>query len=261
MPRRWGNEGHAAFMHAMAGYIERAKLDLEEFREQTSCPQYIVRAIKPVDRLIYPERSRILNVPQEPTFEPIPKLHIHAVLAEACCARPRILEPMRFMRTIPGARCTTGPMIPPDADVAILQRPRYPVLDSLAVATGHAENRILIAEIDDDPTSELYLQGKPFDPMVFRSVHAVQCSTEAIAEICRKYNSNVMVFENQITELPPFIPDDSSGGTPNAGIFFGAQNRQSRLGSRSCQPSTGSPMIRIAWCGSRSFMIESSTTP
>ena len=40
--------------------------------------------------------------------EPMPKLHIHAVLAEGCCARPRILEPFAMMGTVPGVKCTSS---------------------------------------------------------------------------------------------------------------------------------------------------------
>jgi len=150
-----------------------------------------------------------------------PKLHIHAVEAEDCCARPRIREPFAMLGTIPGVRCTTTGSIPVAADILILQRKQL-LINYASIWRDH----LLIAEIDDDPTSPVYLDGTTFNPMAFKAVHAVQCSTEAIADIVRQWNPNVMVFPNQIAELPPFAADDSSGGTPNAGIFFGAQNRR-----------------------------------
>ncbi len=86
------------------------------------------------------------------------------------------------------------------------------------------ERAILIAEIDDDPTSPIYTHGQPFDPMPLKAVHAVQCSTEAIAEIVRPFNPHVMVFPNQIAEMGP-LRDAAEDN--HVTIVFGAQNRES----------------------------------
>ena len=69
------------------------------------------------------------------------------------------------------------------------------------------------------------------DPMALKAVHAVQVSTEPLAEIVRQWNPNVMVFENQIAELPAW---DLVENSPMEGIrptiFYGATESPSRLG-------------------------------
>ncbi len=188
--------------------------------------QYLVRAVKP-STMIYggPAGNGMSQaILDQPMVEVISKLNIHAVLAEACCARPRILEPMSMLRTIPGVKCTAWPRHLPETskpEIWIQQRERDFDIERQHTLLGLAS--IVIAEIDDDPTSPQYNHGQPFDPMPLKAVHAIQCSTEALAEVCRQFNPNVMVFENQIAELPE-LPERSSD---IPWIFFGAQNRQS----------------------------------
>jgi SAM-dependent methyltransferase len=160
--------------------------------------QYLARAIKP---------------PAE-----IKPLHIHAVLAEECCARPRILEPFAMLGTIPGARCTTGPLsdLAYVGDGGICIQQRFRTID-LGWQRNLARRLLLIAELDDEP------EAIGVDPMALKAVHAVQVSTEPLAEIVRQWNPNVMVFPNQIAELPPWGDMDSDS---NIHIFYGAQNRQ-----------------------------------
>lgn len=173
--------------------------------EQTGLPkemrayQYIVRAIKP---------SCSVDV--------IPKLHIHAVIAEDCCARPRIHEPFAMLRTIPGVKCTTD-TCKEQPDIEIQQRKRE--LSMTSQRWLAARGVLLIAEVDDLP------EAIGMDPIALKAVHAVQCSTEALAEVCRRYNPNVVVFPNQIAELPPF--HERSADPMEVNLFFGAQNRQS----------------------------------
>ncbi len=183
--------------------------------------QYIVRAIKPspVPGYTTPEGK-------EPFVQIIPakQMHIHAITAEECCARPRIHEPFAMLRTMPGVRCTVDNFIPRAAEIVILQRQRK-------LWCSHDDiinfNGLFIAEIDDDPAA---LQGMSDDNYaVLRAVHAVQCSTERVAETCREFNPHVAVFENQIAELSPFNepPEVAYIRDPAPFIFYGAQNRQS----------------------------------
>ncbi len=200
--------------------------------------QYIVRAIKPsmveafkLDDRGYPDGPHIVPCP-------IPKLHIHAVTAEACCARPRILEPFAMLGTIPGVKCTAGldnATPHPPGQIMIQQRFRYLDLgcQKLHLDTGW----LIVAEIDDEPgalwspfhagtlfSSPIVYEKEPVDIFCWlRAVHAIQCSTEALAEVCRRYNPNVVVFENQIAELGP---PPNRGNPKTLGLFFGAQNRE-----------------------------------
>ena len=192
--------------------------------------QYVVRAIKPIKEMTIEDceagqekRRHMLAIRGVFGPKPIPKLHIHAVTAEDCCARPRIHEPFAMLSTIPGVRCSTadrmdGPSVNQREDerlVWIQQRHRRIDLDDQDTLLG--SGKLIIAEVDDMP------EAIGMDPMALKAVHAVQCSTEALAEVCRKYNPNVMVFENQIAELEPLRTRE-----PNnvVGLFFGAQNRE-----------------------------------
>lgn len=170
-------------------------LDLKRMRPL----QYLMRAVKPPAK--------------------ITPLHIHAVTAEECCTRPRIREPFAMMATVPGVRCTTReinwPTYPPDTHILIEQRFRE--VDFVYHQSAIERGAILIAELDDLP------EAIGMDPLYLRAVHAVQVSTEALAEIVREYNPNVMVFENQIAELPP--PKERKLGE-RVMIFYGAQNRE-----------------------------------
>ena len=78
----------------------------------------------------------------------------------------------------------------------------------------------LIAEIDDDPHH--WLRYVESDFYAFRGVHAVTVSTEHLAEIIRKFNPNVQVFENAVLS----IPHREASKNQNLRIFFGALNRK-----------------------------------
>ncbi len=121
-----------------------------------------------------------------------------------------------MLRTIPGVRCRLNHLIPPDTDIVILQRPRLPLCDK-GILEAH-QDKVLIVEIDDHPD---YIG---VDSDWLRGCHAIQCSTEPLAEICRTYNPNVMVFPNQIAELGPIKERQGIGG--RVCIFYGAQNRE-----------------------------------
>ncbi len=169
---------------------------------QTAPLQYLVRAVKPP--------AQIENI------------HIHAVIAEACCARPRIHEPFEALSTIPGVKCTTSQRVgaAPDSAQIIIQQ-RFRDLDLVQQAED-IKSCLLIAELDDDPVG---LQGYPENDYIqLRAVHAVQVSTEQMAKTVREWNPNVMVFENQIADLPPWKDKEPCD---EVAIFYGAQNRKS----------------------------------
>lgn len=83
-----------------------------------------------------------------------------------------------------------------------------------------AKGWTLVAEIDDDPHHwPEYIKS---DFYAFRGVHAVTVSTEHLAEIIRKFNPNVQVFENAIAS----VPYREESNTQKLRIFFGALNRK-----------------------------------
>ncbi len=168
----------------------------------------------------------------------IQPLHIHAVTAEECCARPRIREPFAMMSTVPGVRCTSGldngyPTLHGDG---IMIQQRFRTLDYGCQKLNLDAGWLIVAELDDDPAA-LFIDPAELDRQYrivrkghqiadiygwLRAVHAVQVSTEPLAEIVREFNPNVMVFPNQIAELPAWEEKKHD----HVVLFYGAQNRQ-----------------------------------
>lgn len=90
-----------------------------------------------------------------------------------------------------------------------------------------ARGWLTVSEIDDYP-ADTGLQSnnsKWAGSMGWRGYaccHAVQTSSNALAEILREYNPEVAVFENQLFCLPEF----AQRGDNKVRVFFGALNRQ-----------------------------------
>lgn len=213
------NEGLAKWVDDNEWITEVSSLS--QIPKEWRAYQYIVRALKPNIHctITRNESNGDKTVTHSGPADVTPKLHIHAITAEDCCARPRIHEPFKMLATIPGVKCTVGRNLDTvNPDIHIQQRARNIdiELQRILVASG----AMLVAEIDDLP------EAIGMDPMALKAVHAVQCSTEALAEVCRQYNPNVMVFPNQIAELPPFDRPKTLPNDDTVRIFFGAQNRE-----------------------------------
>ncbi len=188
--RRLFNEGYQQF-------LTETRLDHNQHMEVY---QWVIRAV----------RSDV----------PVPKLHIHAVGDGTICERPRLHEPLAMLATIPGVRCSIGQVPDPASNIIIIQRARNANLEWYRAWIG--EGRLLIAEIDDDPKA---LEGLPeCNFLTLRAVHAIQTTTEVMAETLRRFNPHVAVFPNQIASLPP-MRDYSTEDHPIR-IFFGALNRE-----------------------------------
>ncbi len=138
-----------------------------------------------------------------------------------------------MLETIPGVTCTVRDpsqgivqVIPGDQEqIFILQRMRTNqemYISLVGEIVAKCPRCIVVTEIDDNPE---FLQGIPESDFIsLRCVHAIQCSTERLAEVCGQWNPKVMVFPNMIAELPPpRIYRDAS----QVRLFFGAQNRKS----------------------------------
>lgn len=228
------NNGFSAFAQMLG--------DLPHDTRQLRAFQYLVRAVKPV--AIEADRR-------------IDTLRIHAVvhrcyLNGTVCERPRIDEPFAALRTIPGVTCTKSErgsalIMAKSPDIIIQQRcqieepigfiphwkcapweQRSFVNHEESIGIFARDNRIaamesiLVADWDDD--LEAFESIRSTNGLALRAVHAVQVSTERMAETVRKYNPNVMVFENQLAELPPWEDKEDAG---DVSIFFGALNRES----------------------------------
>lgn len=82
---------------------------------------------------------------------------------------------------------------------------------------------LLIHEFDDWPEKwqEKYIGTKYYD---FIGVHAVQTTTKGLGEYFRQFNPHVLVFPNELCNLPPQREFDKPQNTVR--IFYGAVNRQ-----------------------------------
>jgi hypothetical protein len=83
-------------------------------------------------------------------------------------------------------------------------------------------NYVVIVEYDDDPDHWPAIAAN--NHLTFTGVHAVQASTEPIAEAVRRYNPEVAVFGNALEALPTPRPAPAAGQPLR--LFFGALNRE-----------------------------------
>lgn len=156
-------------------------------------------------------------------------VNITAVLGETLvCARVRMDEPHAFLATLPKitykkydkAEESSASKI--GKQIWIWQR-RFFTLDTMIQAQSQLMRRryLTIQEWDDDPLhwEEHFCQNRFIE---FRSAHAIQTSTPALAEYLRQFNPEVKVFPNCIAQLPPLRFPSGPGVT----IFFGAINRE-----------------------------------
>ncbi len=160
------------------------------------------------------------------------KLLLHALLGEPLVsARVRISEPNALAATIPGvfhieetggAHLSVGREF--DQKIFFLQRIRFQSAEDIAEKFGRIVKAgyLLMGEIDDNPI----LWQKSYEVTSyaeFVGCHAIQTSTEPLAEILRQYNPHVVVFRNELLTLPP--KRDYSAKDSPVTLFFGALNR------------------------------------
>lgn len=168
-----------------------------------------------------------------------PKTLIQSLIGEKLvCAPIRIHMPNEFMTTEPGffsesSLIQEGCEIYEDNDeyenkIFINQRVSAP---SFAYGKKFFEklrdaNYLYLSEIDDNPK----LWQKDYERtgwINFAGVHAVQTSTNALADFLRQFNPNVKIFENHIKKIQPprnFSKESAQKNRPVT-IFFGALNR------------------------------------
>ena len=161
-----------------------------------------------------------------------PRLLLHALLGDPLVsARVRIGEPNGLAATLPGvehieetgaARLSRGRDF--DQKIFFLQRIRFNSATETAEKTRSISEAgyLLMGEIDDNPI----LWQKSYEATgyaEFIGCHALQTSTEPLAEILRQYNPHVLVFRNELRVLPPKRKFSSQDGPVT--LFFGALNR------------------------------------
>lgn len=192
--------------------LESFGIKPDDFLKETSPLQYVIRAGK------HPRKSLRINILT--TLKNFPS---HADV--------RIVKPARNLTSLPkikvitGTKCNLLPKESTTPRIILWQRPA-PKRDNefhlqnliTLVNQGH----VVIADIDDDPNSPAWSEQ---DFFAFRGVHAVQASTNRIAEEIRKHNPEVFVAPNNLEYLGAIKPKKSSKEPLR--IFFGSLNRES----------------------------------
>ncbi len=179
--------------------------------------------------------------PQKPAPAPValapaaPPLHIHLAVMAPGFVSVRGELPLRELAKAPGVTTSVSnsqivlPQFDHPAKIALLQRPV--VKDSPAWMKDVAllvqqRGWLLVTEIDDHPELYAAVNRWPMTDALWdavRLVHAVQTSTEALAEAIRPHNPNVAVFPNAAFGLPP-LPEPRGDGRLR--VFYGALNRE-----------------------------------
>jgi SAM-dependent methyltransferase len=143
----------------------------------------------------------------------------------------RIIQPLRALRSdsFVLGRVTTEAELPhlnPETPhIAVLHRPLLLGEAGITrIKTLLAKNYLIVTEFDDHPNF-LPGRGVAMDQFLsFKSVHAIQTTTPALADILRPQNPEIAIFPNAIFELPEIRnftnPDHLT-------LFFGALNRES----------------------------------
>ncbi|NMC31917.1 MAG: glycosyltransferase family 4 protein [Veillonellaceae bacterium] len=159
-----------------------------------------------------------------------PSISIYSILGEKkVCARVRIDEPHSFLKTLPQISCASFDSlkdvssVPKGRLVWIWQRLLMSKTGMLAYQNQLIDkySAVTIQEWDDDPLHwGEHFQQSNF--MEFRSAHAIQTSTLALADYFRQFNPEVRIFPNCIASLPPLQLTTKAVST----IFFGALNRK-----------------------------------
>ncbi|NEQ36595.1 MAG: glycosyltransferase [Okeania sp. SIO3I5] len=200
------------FLQFAQPLVDGLGLDRKKFATQTAAEYFIVRA---TNSLIPPRRLLIQTIIMDPKV----------------CGTVRVWEPDRFSATIPGVRTISTVKtanlnvgLPQEEKVFIWQRTilNYPS-DFHQLKSLLQKNYLIVAEIDDNPLRRPEYAENNY--LSYRGCHCVQTSTDSLAKFLRQYNSNVIVFQNQLSKILP-LSEHTFSHNNYLNIFFGAVNRQ-----------------------------------
>lgn len=230
------------------GYIERAvmlarDLDLldtlhRNLRQMMRAsilmqPASYIAAVESEYERIWQEYQTSIAPPRETH-----PLQILSIITDPICAAVRLYDPSNMMGSRPDVETRISLMETPEAVAAQLAalspEQRAVVIFERqifqTVETAEARYRAMVAgrnlvihDFDDYPA---YIPGfAGAGGLEFSGCHAMQTTTPALADFFREYNPNVLVFPNQLKELP--AERSYSALNEQVTIFFGALERQS----------------------------------
>ena len=174
----------------------------------------------------------VLRARKRPPGETLPPLRVEMVAFASYLMDVRTRLPARGLRSDPElvVEYVTPPHTPApqplDAPkVLVLQRPgATSAEDGLRrLAFAIARGWLLVLEYDDHPALVAEAVQRPMeaaDMDRFGQVHAIQTTTEPLAELFRRQLPEVKVFENTVFELAPFPQ-----APPPRRVFYGAISR------------------------------------
>lgn len=186
--RRFGLADRRAdlFIQAMEPALSRLGVDREDFRRRVTPSHYIFRAVREVT--------------------PVTRIVSTSLLPIGGVTQVRITDPMAAVSTIPGfdisvVESSNDVDARPDGGICVLHRPALTGEAGLSVLQSiNRAGYIVVTEFDDHPDFIPILQHAEL--YNFRGVHAVQTSTPALADVLRRHNPEIAVFENAISILP-----------------------------------------------------------
>lgn len=225
--------------------ITLTKTELSDAIKDAGLTEY--RSLNASRRADVPQELRTISKTEPLIFEYIlvataeelpPKYLIQSIIGEKLvCAPVRIHRPNMFLTTEPNIFTTSSNVDQPyrifpkeqyENRIMINQRMTFPTFTNGVKFFDNmkSQNYLYIEEIDDHPVlwEESYTKTAFIN---FISVHAIQTSTEYLADYLRQFNPHVKVFENQLQKLlPPRNYDEEFAQEDRPiTIFFGALNR------------------------------------
>jgi len=207
-PRIFDRAAAAPYLDAMEPALRELGVDKDEYAQRALPLQYVwsaKRDVRPVMHIAATALAPIGGVTDVRVIYP----------QEALATEPTVIAQVTALSDIPAL-----PMGVPG--IAILHRP---VLNG-AVGLAHLSRLkdtgwLIVTEFDDHPDHFVALRHP--EQYSFTGVHAVQTTTEPLAQVLRARNPEVAVFPNAIKELP----EPRNFANPDVlTLFFGALNRE-----------------------------------